>query len=178
MSLANIIALVSSVNADPTSLPDHEEPADTTVQARPIHNAVPMKGMTLPEKGTLDARAFILAVRRAKTRTETIQAIAAYCGYSQNGDFGSQDQAARAKAQREIRNEQYTGPSRAEQRAAAKSATGFVAGMPKPAQRILLNLQARERAAVEAMLAAPESEKAQHKALLDQIRGAISEMVG
>lgn len=179
MSLASIIALVSTVNADPSARADHEEPADPQEQARPIHNPTPMKGMTLPEKGTLDARGFILAVRKAKDRQETIQAIAAYCGYRLNGDFGSQDQAARAQAQRELRGERPLGPSRQEQRQANRSAVGFVAGMPKPAQRILLNLQARERAAAAAMLdAKTEAEKEQYRSLLGQIQTAINEMVG
>lgn len=189
MSLAHLIVSLSSVNADPTTMPEHEEKveratvvsrnAPTGEQAAPIHSGPKMVGMTLPTAGTLDAKGFIIAARKAKTRNETIVAIASYCGYVQNGDFGSQEQAARAKAQREIRNEKVTGPSREEERAAAKSAAGFVAGMPKPSQRILLNLQARERAAAEAMIdAKTEAEKAQHKAVLDQCRQAISELVG
>lgn len=199
MSLANLIALVSSVNADPSTHPEHNvEPMVTEtvvgrnmpkpsrkkeVQSAPIHNPNEGKSMTpglsLGERNTLDAKSFLLTVRKAKTRNETIQAIHGYCGYNAAGDFGSQEQAARAKAQRELRNEPVTGPSREEQRSAARSAHGFVAGMPKPSQRILLNLQARERAAVEAMLdAKSEEDKAKHRNELELVRQAISELVG
>lgn len=189
MDLANIIALVSSHNADPTTTPDiiEEEITHTVVKrgaivekvAAPIQGAPAPKVMALPQTGTLDAQGFMKAARSAKGRNEMIAAIAAYCGYSHSGNFGTQEQEARAKAMREIRGVNTAGPSRAEQRAAARSVAGFVHGMPDPSQRILANLRARETAAVEAMLSAKsDSEKAAHKVVLDQIQKAIDEMVG
>lgn len=201
MSLANLIALVSSVNVDPSTAPEHNvepEIVETVIgrnipkaeraskkgaKAAPIQDPNAGKSMTpglaLPERNTLDAKSFLLTVRRAKDRNEVIQAIHAYCGYNPSGNFGTQDQEARAKAMRELRGVNTAGPSLAEKRAAARSAAGFVAGMPAPSQRILLNLQARERAAVEAMLAAKtEEERTAHKVVLGQIQQAIDELVG
>jgi hypothetical protein len=196
MDLAHIIALVSSVNADPTTVSDiSDEPVVVTtvvgrnipkaskVKAAPIQDPNAGKSMTpglaLPERNTLDAKSFLLTVRKAKDRNEVIQAIHAYCGYNPSGNFGTQDQEARAKAMRELRGVNTAGPSIAEKKAANRSLAGFVAGMPDPSQRILSNLRARETAAVEAMLAAKtEEEKAAHKVVLSQIQKAIDEMVG
>ncbi len=214
MSLANLIAFVSSVNADPSTQPEHnvEEPKVVTVvrnapqseskrakaskSAAPIHNPNAGKsmtpGITLPERNTLDAKGFLLAMRNAgkrpndkglmvvhpnEVRNDQIKAIHAYCGYDNRGDFGSQDQAARAKAQRELRGEKFAGPSREEQRAASRSVAGFVAGMPKPQQRIVLDLQARAVSLTDAMLAAKTSEeRAKYKGLLDQTNDALAQL--
>lgn len=197
MSLANIIALVSSVNADPTTVPDTSDEPLTVVtvvgrnipkpskgqKAAPIQDPNAGKSMTpglaLPERNTLDAKSFLLTVRRAKDRNEVIQAIHAYCGYNHTGNFGTQEQEARAKAQRELRGVVTSGPSREEQRSAARSAAGFVAGMPKPSQRILADLKAREQAFAEAMIdAKTDEERATYQTALQQVRGAIDEMVG
>ncbi len=220
MSLASLIALVSSVNADPTTTPDHEEIVVTeTVVARnespkshkvrhakneaaPIRQQTePMRGMMLPDRGSLDAKSFLLAMRDAGKRTtaegkpfidqrevrnDQIRAIHAFyyevrhgqkvhVGYDPTGSFGSQDQAARALAQRELR-----GPVKvAEVVKPSLSAGGFVAGMPQPSQRILSNLRAREQAAAEAMLdAKTEEERKAHATVLAQCKAAIDELVG
>jgi len=191
MSLANLITFVAGANIDPSTTPDMvEEETTKTVVSRqavstPIHETKKdesMKRDPLPAAGTLDAKGFILAVRKAKSRDESIAAIAAYCGYDNRRNFGTQDQEARAKAMREIRGFQATGPTREEKRAAERSVAGYVKGMPAPSQRILLNLQARERAAVDAMLAAKKAgnpvEENEHRKMLDTIRKAIDELVG
>lgn len=163
-------------------------------QAAPIHNGPKVFGVTMPDRNTLDAKGFLLACRDAgkrrndkgipftdpkEVRNDLIKAIHAYCGYDNRRDFGSQETEARAKAQREIRGYKVTGPSREEMKAASRSAAGFVAGMPQPSQRILLNLRAREQATVEAMLSAKtEEEKGAHRAVLAQIQHAIDELVG
>lgn len=190
MDLASLIVSLASHNADPSTTPDEEEaPAlTTTVIGRNIHEtgevAAPPTtapkpcAPSLPAAGTLDAKAFMKAVRWAKTRDEIIAAIAGYVGYDNRRDFGSQDQAAKAKAQRELAgNKVVGGPTRSEERTAARSLQGFVAGMPHPAQRILLNLQARERAAAEAMIDAktPQEREAQRK-ILAQVRQAIEQL--
>lgn len=201
MSLANLIALVSSVNADPTTTPDIIEEETHIISV--VRNAAPKSskvskapkasapiqdpnagksmtpGLALPDRNTLDAKSFLLTVRRAKDRNEVIQAIHAYCGYNPSGNFGTQEQEARAKAQREIRGVNTAGPSLAEKRQANRSVAGYVAGMPDPSQRILSNLRARETAAVEAMISAKtEEERAAHKVVLSQVQQAIDELVG
>lgn len=165
-------------------------------QAAPIHSKASAPGVTLSTGDKLDAKSFILAMRNAgkrwvekdgvgrqvfdrnHERNDQIQAIASYCGYDNSRDFGSQQQAAMAQAQREMRGYQPAGPSREEQRSAHRSMTGYVHGMPLPSQKLLANLRAREQAAAEAMIDAktPE-EKATHKAMLDTIRKAIDELV-
>ena len=211
MSLANIIALVTSYNADPTTTPEHnvapaitetvvgrnlpskKQAKHTGAQAAPIHNPNAGKsmtpGITMPERNTLDAKGFLDAMRTAgkrpndkgimalhpnEVRNDQIKAIHAYCGYDNRRDFGSQDLEARAKAMRDLRG----APKVTENKSPSRSVAGFVAGMPKPSHRILLDLQARERSVAEAMIdAKTEEEKAQHRAVLMQIREAISQII-
>lgn len=200
MDLAHTIALISSINADPSTTPDidfQQETAKPVVIARgatvekveaPIQNKEPGKGIVLPERNSLDAQGFLLAMRNAgkrpndkgalvlhpnEVRNDQIKAIHAYCGYDNRRDFGSQDMAARAKAQRELRGS----PKVQETVAPSRSVAGYVAGMPQPSHRILLDLQARERCLAEAMIdAKTDQERAQHRALLDQVQKAIKEL--
>lgn len=205
MDLANLIALVSAANVDPSSAPEiNVEPEVTeTLIGRnlpkvgrgkklaavlaavtaPIHSTAqaPSVTTTAAPVEKLDARAFFKALSKAKTREENIAAIAGYTGQTAlviGADFGNADREARAAAQRELRGTPVAGPSREEIRAAHRSAAGFVAGMPAPAQKLLANLVAREKAAVNAMIDAksPE-EKAAHAKVLETIRTAIAELV-
>lgn len=216
MSLANLIALVSSVNADPTTAPEvnvEPEIVETVIgrnmpkaeraskkqaKAAPIHNANEGKsmtpGITMPERNTLDAKGFLLAMRNAgkrpndkgvmvvhpnEVRNDQIKAIHAFVGYDNRRDFGSQDTEARAKAQRDLRGYQPVGPSREEERAASRTLQGFVAGMPQPSQKLLANLRAREQSIAEAMIdAKTEEERSAAKVALAQVRQAIDELVG
>lgn len=165
-------------------------------QAAPIHNKASAPGVTLSTGDKLDAKSFILAMRNAgkrwvekdgvgrqvfdrnHERNDQIQAIASYCGYDNSRDFGSQQQAAMAQAQREMRGPQPLGPSREDQRAAHRSMTGYVKGMPAPAQKLLANLRAREQATAEALIDAKTAEdKAAAEAMLVTIRKAIDELV-
>ena len=169
----------------------------------PIHQKPQVFGATMPERNTLDAKGFLLACRDAgkrsfekvnevtgevvtlvkrdesKVREDIIKAIHAYIGYDQSRDFGSQDTAARAKANREASGRVVLpGKDRAEEKAANRSLAGYVHGMPLPAQKLLANLRAREQAAAEAMIdAKTEEERTAHKVMLDQIRTAIGELV-
>lgn len=170
--------------------------------AAPIQQKPAVFGVAMPERNTLDPKSFLLACRDAgkrgfesvneatgevrqvvkvdssKVRDDIIKAIHAYCGYDVSRDFGSQDIEARAKAQRELRGGVVPGPSREEQRSAARSMAGYVKGMPLPAQKLLANLRAREQAAAEAMIdAKTEAEKAPHEAMLVTIRKAIDELL-
>lgn len=219
MSLANLIALVSSVNADPTSTPDHEEVVTTSVvvarsespkvrkskpaknEAAPIHQKSSTPGMVMPDRGTLDAKSFLLAMRDAgkrctaegkpfidqrEVRNDQIKAIHAFfyemrngqkvhVGYNPTGNFGSQEQAARMLAQRELRG----APKVVETVKPSVTVAGYVAGMPEPSQRILANLRAREEAACAAMLdAKTEQERSAHEATLKQVQAAIDGLVG
>lgn len=189
MDLSALISIVSAVNADPTTVSeinDGPEVIETVIGrnlpkperakkvAAPIHEA--------PKAPSMTAKDFLLTMRKARTRDESIAAIVAYTGLSRNevsANFGTHDQEARAKAQREINGVNTAGPSRAEKRQAERSVAGFTAGMPDPSQRILLNLQARERATVEALIAAKtEEERSAHRVVLEQVRTAIDQMVG
>jgi len=173
--------------------PERGSKKQASNQAAPIHSKASAPGVALNTGDKLDAKSFILAMRNAgkrwvegkgqvfdknHERNDQIQAIASYTGYDNARDFGSQQQAAMAQAQRELRGGVTPGPTREEKRAAERSMSGYVAGMPLPAQKLLANLRAREQAAAEAMIDAktPE-EKAAHKQLLDTIRKAIDELV-
>jgi hypothetical protein len=136
----------------------------------------PMPAMAMPDRGSLGAKDFLLAMRNAgrrvnaetnatyidqrEVRNDQIQAIHAffyqetkagkvYVGYDPRRDFGSQDTAARALAQRELRG----APKVSQETAPSRTFGGYVAGMPDHKARTLANLQGREVAAVDAMLA-------------------------
>ena len=164
-------------------------------QAAPIHNQASAPGVLLNTGDKLDAKSFILAMRNAgkrwvekdgqtrqvfdknHERTDQIQAIASYCGYDNSRDFGSQQQAAMAQAQREMRGPQPLGPSRQEQRAATKSLAGFVAGMPAPQQRIVRDLQARAVSLAESRDKATTAiERSQFQVMLDATNKALAEL--
>jgi hypothetical protein len=169
----------------------------------PIHNKPAVFGVAMPERNTLDAKGFLMACRDAgkrgfekvnevtgevsvvvkrdesMVREDLISAIHAYVGFDKGRDFGSQDFDARTKANREASGRGVgNGPTREEARAAARSMSGFVAGMPLPAQKLLANLKARETAAVDAYIdAKTEADKAAHQTMLTAIRKAIAELV-
>lgn len=136
--------------------------------AAPIHDKPAVFGVVMPDRNSLDAKGFIAAIKVAgrrqndqgkfftdsrEVRNDLIKAIHAYIGYDNSRDFGSQDTAARAQAGRELSGRPIVlGPSRDEVKAAARSAMGFVAGLPDHKARHLQNLLGRETAAVDAML--------------------------
>lgn len=190
MDLAHIIALVSQHNADPTTSSEvnvDPEVVETVIGRnlpKPVRGKpAPIHVTTAPtsKMPTLDARGFFKALRHAKSRDEIIAAIVDYTGHERStvaANFGTHDQEARAKAQRELRGGVTPGPSREEKRSAERSMSGFTAGMPQPAQKLLANLKAREQAAVEAMIdAKTEQDRAMHGAVLAQIRAAIAQLV-
>lgn len=189
MSLANLIALVSSVNVDPNTaseINDGPEIVETVIGRNlpkpvrgkkvpaPIHNQVAAQVVTI------DANTFMSKMRKARDRNEQIQAIMEYTGKDRttvSSNFGTFDQESRARAMREIRGVNTAGPSRAEQRQAERSAAGFVAGMPKPQQRIVLDLQARAVSLAESRdNAKTDAERAQYQTLLNATNEALSQM--
>jgi hypothetical protein len=148
-------------------------------QAAPIHGKSTTPGITMPERNTLDAKGFLQAMRDAgkrpndkgimvvhpsEVRNDQIKAIHAYCGYDNRENFGAQDQAARAKAQRELRGPQKV----VEVAKPSLSAGGYVAGMPDHKARKLADLQGREVAAVDAMLAHQKDADNPHRSPADR----------
>ncbi len=123
---------------------------------------VPMTN--LPEKGSLNAAGFLLALNQAgkirkanesgvmitvsdpkKERQDQILAIQAFIGYNFSGAHGTQLDMARSAAQRELR------PIKAESKVAVTVA-GYVAGMPNATTTKVRDLQARIRLATDTML--------------------------
>jgi hypothetical protein len=136
----------------------------------------PMPAMMMPDRGSLSAKDFLLAMRNAgrrvnaesgatyidqrEVRNDQIKAIHSfmyevtpqgkvYVGYDPRRDFGSQDVASRMLAQRELRG----APKVSHETAPSRTLGGYVAGMPDHKARTLANLQGREQAAVDAMIA-------------------------
>jgi alkanesulfonate monooxygenase SsuD/methylene tetrahydromethanopterin reductase-like flavin-dependent oxidoreductase (luciferase family) len=149
----------------------------------------------LPKVGTIDAKAFMLAMRNAgqrkndkgrtftdqsKIRADQIQAIAAYIGYDHTKNFGPQEQIARDQAKRELTNRPDHGLSRQEQREVARSLHGFVAGTPDMMAKKLADLRARETFLTESMIDAKkkgETAEAQRLyALLGNTRDEIDRL--
>jgi hypothetical protein len=103
--------------------------------------------VALPAKGSLDAKGFILASRKAKSRDEVIHAIAAFVGYDSKRDFGSQEMSAKLLAQRELSGKPVVAAPF--KRSIIPSTAGYVAGMPDHNRRALNDLLGRERLAAE-----------------------------
>jgi len=95
----------------------------------------------LPVKGTIDARAFIVSMRRAATRDQRIGAIAAYIGYNTCGVYSSQEMAANMKAQQELRGAPKALATPVH--TARATVAGFIAGMPDLEARRETDLAAR-----------------------------------
>lgn len=143
-------------------------------EAAPIQHKSNTPGIVMPDRGTLDAKGFLLAMRNAgkrisetgapfvdqrEVRNDQIKAIHAFfyefrkgvkvaIGYDPNRDFGSQDTAARMLAQRELRG----APKVSEVTAPSRTMGGYVAGMPDMKGRKLLHLQGQEAMAAERMI--------------------------
>jgi hypothetical protein len=123
--------------------------AEVEATERSTHDPRPaMVVLDLPKVGTLDARAFLIAMRGAKTRDEQIKAIAGYCGYDRHGDHGSQDLSSRMKAQRELRGIKA---APLPIHSAAPSGKGYVHGMPDMMATKVQDLLGRERLSAEAL---------------------------
>jgi hypothetical protein len=153
-------------NAEPKASKKSAKPSKN--EAAPIHDGPKVFGVTMPERNSLDAKGYLLAMRTAgkrvsdkgvpftdpkEVRNDQIKAIHAFVGYDSHGNFGSQEMLATAKANRDLRGVQVvTGPTREEQRAASRSAAGYVAGLPDHKARHLQNLLGQEALEAEAMI--------------------------
>ena len=144
-------------------------------QAAPVNpaaKAAPLP-INMPAVGSLDAKSFLLALRDCGKRTveavnevtgevynkpiidpnfvrsDAIRAIHAFCGYDAAGDFGTQDVAARAEAQRQLRG---IVPATVPYSRSGVSATvkRYVAGMPDNTARLLADLEGRANLALDA----------------------------
>jgi len=192
-------------NAEPSKKQAKQAEARKGEVKAPIHNGPKVFGVAMPDRNTLDAKGFLMACRDAgkrsfqtvnevtgevtsvvkrderEVRNDLIKAIHAYCGYDNGRDFGSQDTAARAKASRELSGKPIVlGPSREEQKAAERSMTGYVHGMPNYMASKVAELTARETATAEELIDARkegnEVEVARLTALLSNVRGELSRL--
>lgn len=121
-------------------------------QAAPIGTPRP-RGVELPAAGSLEAKGFLVAMRRAKNRDESIFAIAAYCGFDTSANYGAQETAAKMRAQRELHpikvdaNEVWRRNG-----SPVQTVAGYVAGLPDMTANRLANLEAQEVVATESLL--------------------------
>jgi len=170
------------------------------VVARPKKVAPIPQPVVTKKAGTLDAKGFMKAMLHAgrrlsdngipftnqvEMRNDEIKAIESYVGYDYGGDFGSQEIAARTKAKRELSGRPIQGPTREESRAASRSLSGYVAGVPDTIQRKLGDLKGREQAAIDSMighekdaadLARPEADRLLSSGLADVERERIQQI--
>jgi len=100
----------------------------------------------LPAMGTLDAGGFQLAMRRATDDDAKRKALAGFCGVNMGKPLGPQIDAADMKARRELRPIMVdpSEPFKAIIRPIAPSVQGFIAGMPRPEERLMAQIKALE----------------------------------
>src|SRR5580698_1440531 len=123
------------------------------------HNSNPLPppiSDPLPQAGTLTPQAFIVAMRRAKSREEQIKAIAGYVGYDSRQLFGAQETMARMQANRAISGHKLVIRTPAETHNAYRSVQGYCHGMPDHDAKRLADLKAREVETVESMVRCEE----------------------
>lgn len=101
-----------------------------------------------PAPDPIDARAFIVGMRKAD-RQQGIRLIHAYMGnYNTAQDFGTQELIARTKANRELSNRPLLAASGKDLSNAFRSFSGYTSGLPDHTAKRLSNLQAQERETV------------------------------
>lgn len=127
--------------------------------------------LDLPAVGTLSAKEFIVAMRRAATRDHKIQALAGYVGYDVREVFGVQEQSATMKAQREIRGNPVA--LKLPVHSALPTLKGYVAGAVDANAKRLADLRGREVLAVDSILTL-QKEAAEHLERGDEINAAYS----
>ena len=84
-------------------------------------------------------------------RGDQIAAINGYVGYNKKEDFASQLMNAESKARQAVNPVKHDGLTRQEKRRLDASVKGWVKGLPNAEDRMLTDLQSRERLIVEAI---------------------------
>ena len=144
--------LIAASNGSTSNSPG--ETSTLSAVSAPVNTLPAPTSEPLPSAGYLSAEQFLLTVRSAKSRDQTIRAIAGFIGYNSADNFGSQEQSARMVAARMVSKRPIAaGPDRQMQRTADLSAKGFVSGLPDCLAKRLSDLQGREVVAAENMLA-------------------------
>jgi len=140
-------------------------------------------GISLPKKGTLDARGFLVAMRSAglrvskegakfidpsEVRNDSIQNIAAYCGYDSRQNYGPQELAAKSKANLELRPIKVN-PNEVWRRSGTPEVRpdGYTKGIPDMVARRVAHLEGREREII-GLLCSHRREFLDSKRSLDQ----------
>ena len=163
---------LSTENAKLRAAQRAANPPKTRGSRAPIHSAKPLSAIALgdlPDKGSLSAKDFMLAVRTAgrrlrqdgmpytnqgEVRGDLIRAIhgfyfeivkgeTIYKGYDPRLDFGTQDNAARQLAQRVILGKVVPGMDRASVKSAERSMSGYVHGSPNYSHKAKGNIITR-----------------------------------
>ena len=138
---------------DKVSHPSEKVASDGSMTAP---KAPPPVVLALPTPGRLTvetAKDYLVASRRAKSREETINAIAAFVGYDRTKDFGVQEMFAKSEAGKLLK------PIKAatrEYHSCQPSVSGVInaiSQVDRDLARTIANLEAREKMTVEAMLA-------------------------
>ena len=132
-------------------------------------------GLSLPEKGTITAADFIIAIRNvgkrpfqainmlgdtitvikvdaSQVRNDTIKAIAGFVGYDPRESFAGQDTAARQEAARQIGYARTNGATYKEERQTFRTVQGYTAGVADHNAKRLADLKAQETAIVERII--------------------------
>jgi hypothetical protein len=131
------------------------------------HGKPLIHGIALPDKGTLNARNFLIALRDAglrvspegqkyldpsEVRHDSIRAIAAYCGYDSRLNYGPQEMAAKSQANRELKPLKVNKDETWQRNGAIQGVIGgFVKGVPDMVSARIANLKGRERLAAGAL---------------------------
>jgi hypothetical protein len=155
MNDANIETVLASMAKTYESAPiterspssDKQTPKVKRVKMMEGSEIIPEKGprrmlIQVPEKGSLTAREFLLAMNRTNDRNDMIRNIAGYVGYDPCKEFGEQEYWARNQAKKELSpiKEEKTPPSG---KRVSATIRGYVAGMPNERAKKLNDLQGR-----------------------------------
>jgi hypothetical protein len=176
-SAAHVETAVEASQKLETSLADSSTNSDNNRNPLP-----PPVSDPLPQAGTLTPQAFIVAMRRAKSREEQIKAIAGYVGYDSRQLFGAQETMARMQANRAISGHKLVIRTPTETHNAYRSVQGYCHGLPDHDAKRLADLKAREVETVESMVKCEEVGNLimaeECRVTLSQIRALIDTLEG
>lgn len=152
-------ALLSSPEPSPAVSPEKPkkvkaspspEPSKAVRQAEPVsHQPNGLVLPSMPEPGTLDAKTFIAAMRKASSQHDKIHAISGFVGWDPRDSYGNQELRAFSIAKRQLNPINPTGESLEEKRNRQRESLGFVPGLPCNRTKMVQDLLARERIAAE-----------------------------